>query len=286
MIPSYLSEAELQFLITKSIEEDLGDGDHSTNAILPGVKKVDAYIISKSEGIIAGTELAERIFHQFDDSLTVRILITDGSTVKFGEKVILISGHVQAILSAERLVLNFMQRMSGIATATRKLSVLIEGTGTRLLDTRKTTPLLRKIEKWAVQVGGGTNHRFGLYDMIMLKDNHIDYAGGIVNAVQMARDYIGNNHKNLKIEIETRSLHEVKEALDTGGVDLIMLDNMSLDDMRQAVKMIAGRIKTEASGNINEHNIREVALCGVDYISVGAITHSVKSMDLSLKAEI
>ena len=182
--------------------------------------------------------------------------------------------------------MNFLQRMSGIATSTRKLSIMLEGTGTGLLDTRKTTPLLRKIEKWAVQVGGGNNHRIGLYDMIMLKDNHIDYAGGITKAVQMARDYLAKNKKNLKIEIEARSLHEVKEVLDLGGVDMIMLDNMSLEDMKKAVEMIEGRIKTEASGNINEHNIRDVALCGVNYISVGAITHSFKSMDLSLKAEI
>ncbi len=286
MIPAYLTEQELQFVINRAIEEDLGDGDHTTLAVLPEIRKAVAFIICKSEGIIAGTELAEKIFHRFDANLQVEILIYDGSLVNFGDRIIKISGNAQAILSAERLVLNFLQRMSGIATATRKLSVLLEGTGTRLLDTRKTTPLLRKIEKWAVQVGGGNNHRIGLYDMIMLKDNHIDYAGGIGQAVSLAREYLAKNNKNLKIEIETRSLHEVKEVLDLGGVDIIMLDNMNMEDMKKAVELINGKVQTEASGNIDEHNIREVALCGVNFISVGAITHSVKSLDLSLKAEI
>ncbi len=286
MIPDYLSEEELQFLINRAVEEDLGDGDHTTMAVLPAFRKAEAYIICKSEGIIAGTELAEKIFHRFDKNLNVEILIPDGGPVNFGAKVMKILGNAQAILSAERLVLNFLQRMSGIATATRKLSILLEGTGTRLLDTRKTTPLLRKIEKWAVQVGGGNNHRIGLYDMIMLKDNHIDYAGGISHAVKLAREYLVKNNKNLKIEIETRSLHEVKEVLDLGGVDIIMLDNMNLEDMKEAVALINGKVQTEASGNIDEHNIRDVALCGVNFISVGAITHSVKSLDLSLKAEI
>jgi nicotinate-nucleotide pyrophosphorylase (carboxylating) len=286
MIPPYLSEEELQFIITKAIEEDLGDGDHTTLAVIPPGQGADAYIICKSDGTIAGGELAERIFHRFDSQMKVQILKPDGSSVNFGDKIIKINGNARAILSAERIVLNFYQRMSGIATAVRRLSILLEGTGSHLLDTRKTTPLLRKIEKWAVQIGGGNNHRIGLYDMIMLKDNHIDYAGGTVNAIKMARKYLNIGGKDLKIEVETRSLHEVKEVLDTGGVDLIMLDNMSLEDMKKAVEMINGRYKTEASGNINEHNIREVALCGVNFISVGAITHSIKSMDLSLKAEI
>ena len=286
MIPVYLTEEEMHSIIDRAIAEDLGDGDHTTLAVLPSTQKAVAHVICKSEGIIAGTELAERIFHKFDPSLNVSILVPDGSPVNFGDRILKITGNAQAILSAERLVLNFMQRMSGIASSTRKLSILLEGTGTQLLDTRKTTPLLRKIEKWAVQVGGGNNHRIGLYDMIMLKDNHIDYAGGVANAVRMAQDYLAKTNKNLKIEIETRSLHEVKEVMDLGGVDIIMLDNMSLEDMKKAVELIDGKYKTEASGNIDERNIREVALCGVNYISVGAITHSVRSLDLSLKAEI
>jgi nicotinate-nucleotide pyrophosphorylase (carboxylating) len=286
MIPSYLTPEELQVIINRAIEEDLGDGDHTTMAVIPADKTADAYIICKSEGTIAGTEIAERIFLSFDDKIKVQVPVPDGSTVNFGDRVIKVNGNARAILSAERIVLNFMQRMSGIATATRRLSILLEGTGTHLLDTRKTSPLLRKIEKWAVQIGGGNNHRIGLYDMIMLKDNHIDYAGGTSDAIKMAQDYLRNSGKVMKIEVETRSIREVKEVLDTGGVDFIMLDNMSVDDMRTAVSMINGKYKTEASGNINEHNIRDVALCGVDYISVGAITHSVKSVDLSLKAEI
>jgi nicotinate-nucleotide pyrophosphorylase (carboxylating) len=286
MIPSYLSEEELQLIITRAIEEDLGDGDHTTQAVIPEDQTADALMICKSSGIIAGTELAIRIFRRFDRNMAADILIADGNPVSQGDKICKLKGNARAILTAERIAVNFMQRMSGIATATRHLSNLLEGTGTHLLDTRKTTPLIRKIEKWAVQVGGGNNHRIGLYDMIMLKDNHIDYAGSVTNAIRMAKQYLDHAGKNLKIEVETRSLHEVREVLEAGGVDFIMLDNMSLDDMKKAVGMIDGKIKTEASGNINEHNIRDVALCGVDYISVGAITHSVKSMDISLKAEI
>ncbi len=286
MIPPYLTEEELKTLIEQAVAEDLGDGDHTTLAVLPGNRQSIAHVISKSEGIIAGTELALRIFKRFDPDLQVTVMVEDGYPVSFGDRVISITGNARPILSAERLVLNFMQRMSGIATSTKRLSILLEGTGTRLLDTRKTTPLMRKVEKWAVQVGGGINHRIGLYDMIMLKDNHIDFAGGIGNAVIMAKDYLAKSGRNLKIEIETRSLHEVREVLELGGVDIIMLDNMSLEDMKKAVEMIDGKVETEASGNINEHNIREVALCGVNFISVGAITHSVKSLDLSLKAEI
>ena len=276
----------MQLIINRAIEEDLGDGDHTTLAVIPSGQEAEAYIHCKSEGIIAGTEVAARIFRTFNDQMKIHILKPDGSRVNPGDRIIRVNGSARAILSAERLVLNFLQRLCGNATATRRLSVLLEGTHTHLLDTRKTTPLLRKLEKWAVQVGGGNNHRIGLYDMIILKDNHIDYAGGIANAIGMVTDYLQREKKNLKIEVETRSLNEVTEVLNTGGVDFIMLDNMTIDDIKTAVAMINGRYKTEASGNINEHNIREVALCGVDFISVGAITHSVKSMDLSLKAEI
>ncbi|HLF33210.1 MAG TPA: carboxylating nicotinate-nucleotide diphosphorylase [Cyclobacteriaceae bacterium] len=286
MIPAYLSEEELQLIITRAIEEDLGDGDHTTLAVIPEDQMADALMICKSAGIIAGTELAVRIFRRFDRNMAAEILIADGNPVSQGDKICKLRGNARAILTAERIAVNFMQRMSGIATATRHLSNLLEGTGAHLLDTRKTTPLIRKIEKWAVQVGGGNNHRIGLYDMIMLKDNHIDFAGNVTNAIRMAKQYLVQAGKNLKIEVETRSLHEVREVLEAGGVDFIMLDNMSLEDMKKAVGMIDRKIKTEASGNINEHNIRDVALCGVDYISVGAITHSVKSMDISLKAEI
>ncbi|MFP4091637.1 MAG: carboxylating nicotinate-nucleotide diphosphorylase, partial [Cyclobacteriaceae bacterium] len=236
------------------------------------------------EGILAGVELAERILHTVDSDLQIERRISDGAEVKHGDIVFVVKGSARSILSAERLLLNCMQRMSGIATHTHRLQQMISHTQARLMDTRKTTPNFRLPEKWAVAIGGGINHRYALYDMIMLKDNHIDFAGGIPQAIERANTYLSQLGKDLKIEIETRNLDEVRQVLETGKVDVIMLDNMRPETMREAVSLIGGKYKIEASGNINEQTIREVAECGVDYISVGALTHSSKSMDMSLKA--
>ena len=238
----------------------------------------------KEDGTIAGINLSMEIFNYLDPSVKIEAYKNDGEEVRKGNVIMLVSGKTQSLLSAERLVLNCVQRMSGIATHTRQLVQLIKGTKAQLLDTRKTTPNFRIIEKWAVAIGGGSNHRIGLYDMIMLKDNHIDFSGGIEKAINATRKYLEKEKKQLRIEIETRSLDEVKEVLNTGGVDIIMLDNMMPSTMQEAVKLIDGKYKVEASGGITEKNIREVAECGVDYISVGALTHSVKSLDISLKA--
>lgn len=264
--------------------EDVGEGDHSTLAAVPDNLYSKARLLIKDDGIIAGVDLALKIFAAVDPGLKVQLHIIDGDQVKKGDIGFIVEGKAQSILTSERLVLNCMQRMSGIATYTQRLTQLLEGTKTKLLDTRKTTPNFRLMEKWAVAIGGGTNHRFGLYDLIMLKDNHIDYAGGIKKAIGATREYLDNNNKILKIEIETRNLQEVKEVVETGGVDIIMLDNMDYETMRSAVKIIGGKYVTEASGGITEDNLRETALCGVDFISVGALTHSVKSLDISLKA--
>ncbi len=238
----------------------------------------------KQDGILAGVELAAIIFKHFDSTLIVTISIQDGSPVKRGDVAFVVEGSARAILTCERLVLNCMQRMSAIATLTHYLSALIAGTKAKLLDTRKTTPNFRLLEKWAVLIGGGANHRIGLFDMIMLKDNHTDMAGGIEKAIIQTKEYLRATKKNLRIEIETRNLEEVKEVMRVGGVDVIMLDNMSVADMKKAVEVIGGKYKTEASGGITEETIRRVAESGVDFISAGALTHSVKSMDLSLKA--
>ncbi len=286
MIPPYINEKQLQKLILDAIREDVGEGDHSSNAIFPENKTGKAKLIVKEEGIIAGLHVAELVFRNFDDQTRIHFFKNDGDPVNKDEVVFEINGKIRAILSAERISLNFMQRMSGIATSTNRLAKIIANYPVTLLDTRKTTPNLRMLEKWAVKLGGGENHRFGLYDMIMLKDNHIDFAGGIKPAVEAVKKYLVQNGKSLKIEVETRSLREVKEVLETGGIDVVMLDNMSVGEMRKAVDMINGRYKTEASGNITERNIGEIAACGVDYISVGAITHSVKSLDISLKTLI
>lgn len=282
--PGYIQKETILRLIDLAIQEDIGEGDHSTLASVPANAQKEAILVMKADGVIAGVELAGWIFHRIDPQLQVEAHAQDGDQVKSGDIVMKVSGAARSILQAERLVLNCMQRMSGIATKTRHLVSLIEGTSAQLLDTRKTTPNFRLFEKWAVYIGGGQNHRMGLYDMMMLKDNHIDYAGGIRQALLAADAYRKQLGKPIQIEIETRNLEEVKEVLATGIADIIMLDNMSPADMREAVKLINGRMKVEASGNINEQTIRSVAECGVDYISVGALTHSYQSLDISLKA--
>ncbi|HCW07232.1 MAG TPA: carboxylating nicotinate-nucleotide diphosphorylase [Cytophagales bacterium] len=281
--PEYLTEKAIQDFIQLALAEDIGEGDHSTLATVPSNKISKAKLVIKANGIMAGIELAEKIFLKVDPTLQLKFFKKDGDEIKTGEIAFEVEGKSRSILSAERLVLNCMQRMSGIATYTYRLCKIIEGTSTKLLDTRKTTPNFRLMEKWAVVIGGGKNHRFALYDMIMLKDNHIDVAGGITAAVKNAVLYLKAVKKDLKIEVETRNLNEVKEALATNSVDVIMLDNMKADEMKEAVKLINKKCKTEASGGITESNLLSVAKCGVDYISVGALTHSVKSLDLSLK---
>ncbi|MEH0157832.1 carboxylating nicotinate-nucleotide diphosphorylase [Limibacter armeniacum] len=284
MRPKYLTEEAINAFINAALAEDVGDGDHSSLASVPKGITQKARLLIKDEGILAGMEMAERILRYVSPSMKIEVLIKDGEPVKYGDIAMLIEGDAQAILKAERLLLNCMQRMSGIATHTRELMQLIEGTGTRLLDTRKTTPNFRLMEKWAVFIGGGTNHRYGLFDMIMLKDNHVDYAGGITKAVQATQTYLKETGRDLRIEVETRNLEEVKEALAVGGVDVIMLDNMSPAEMKEAVALVNGQCDTEASGGITKDTIRAAAESGVDFISVGALTHSSKSLDISLKA--
>ncbi len=281
--PAYLTEAAIDQFIKSALVEDVGEGDYSTLATIPSNKKSKARLLVKANGILAGIELAEKIFHHLDPSLQVILFKKDGDKAFEGDIAFEVHGSARSILTGERLVLNCMQRMSGIATKTNYLSKLIEGTSAQLMDTRKTTPNFRMMEKWAVAIGGGKNHRLALYDMIMLKDNHIDVTGGIALAVAQTVDYLRTENKELLIEVETRNLHEVQEALDTQAVDVILLDNMTPNEMQAAVKRIAGKCKTEASGGITESNLRTVAECGVDYISMGALTHSVKSLDLSLK---
>ena len=271
-------------LIDIAIKEDIGDGDHTSLSCIPNSATGKAQLLVKEEGILAGVELGKKIFHKIDNTLVFNQFLNDGDNVKIGDIAFTIEGSSQKILQAERLVLNFMQRMSGIATTTNYYVSLIEGTNAKVLDTRKTTPGLRAIEKWAVKIGGGINHRIGLYDMIMIKDNHIDYAGGIAEAITSTQKYLKANNKDLKIEVEARNLKEVNEILEIGGIHRIMLDNFSYEDMRTAVKKIAGKYETEASGGITDRTIRNYSECGVDYISVGALTHQIKSLDLSLKA--
>ncbi|MCX2451757.1 carboxylating nicotinate-nucleotide diphosphorylase [Pedobacter sp. PLR] len=270
--------------IKNAVAEDLGDGDHTSLSTIPANAQGKAKLLIKEDGIIAGVELAVAIFNYIDDKLVVTVNITDGTAVKYGDIALTVSGSVHAILLAERLVLNCMQRMSGIATKTNHIVGLLAGYSTKLLDTRKTTPGLRYLEKWAVVIGGGVNHRIGLYDMILIKDNHVDYAGGIANAIKAANQYLADQQKDLQIEIEVRNLSELNDVLTNRGVDRIMLDNFSFADLREAVKIIDGRFVTEASGGITEENVAEYAACGVDFISMGALTHSVKSLDMSLKA--
>lgn len=271
-------------IIDNAFREDIGEGDHSTLACVPEDANGQAQLIVKEDGILAGVELAELIFHRFDPNLQLEVFIQDGTPVKKGEVAFIVSGSSRSILSTERLVLNFMQRMSGIATQTNKIVQLIEGCSTKLLDTRKTTPGIRFMEKWAVRIGGGYNHRFALYDMIMLKDNHIDYAGGIEKAIERTHSYLKETNKNLKIEVEVRNEEELKEVLRVGGVDRIMLDNFSPNEIKRVLPLIPDHYETEASGGITLETIRDYAETGVQYISVGALTHSVKSLDLSLKA--
>ncbi|MEM9983169.1 MAG: carboxylating nicotinate-nucleotide diphosphorylase [Bacteroidota bacterium] len=268
----------------QAILEDIGEGDHSSLASIPAEAQSEAQLIIKEEGILAGVALAAMIFKKIDPALTLETHIIDGTAVKPGEIGFQIAGKVHSILKAERLVLNCMQRMSGIATKTHHLKQLISHTKAQLLDTRKTTPNFRILEKWAVAIGGGKNHRFALYDMIMLKDNHIDFAGGITKAIEATHQYLANTGKRLEIEVETRTLAEVEEVLAVGSVQVIMLDNMSPALMKEAVTLIGDQAKTEASGGITAETIKEVAETGVDYISVGALTHSFKSLDMSLKA--
>jgi len=271
-------------IIRNALNEDIGDGDHSSLACVPENAMGVARLIVKGEGIIAGVELANKIFQSFDPSLILDVLIEDGQEVRLGDIVFEVKGHSRSILSTERLVLNFMQRMSGIATQTNAIVKLINGTKVRLLDTRKTTPGIRYLEKWAVRIGGGYNHRFGLYDMIMLKDNHIDYAGGVKPAIQKANEYVVNIGKPLKIEIEVRNEEELEEVLEIGGVDRIMLDNFSPERIKKVMSSIPDKYEVEASGGINLETIKLYADTGVDYISVGALTHSFNSLDMSLKA--
>jgi len=271
-------------IIDAALTEDIGDGDHTSDACIPVSAQGKAKLLVKEDGIIAGVELAQRIFSRFDKNLKVEVLIKDGAKIKVGDIILTVEGSSRSILKTERLMLNFMQRMSGIATKTANLNKLIEGTSAKLLDTRKTTPLLRELEKLAVKIGGGVNHRIGLYDMVMIKDNHIDMAGGIPQAIERVHQHLKSVGKDLKIEIEVRDFNELNEVLSVGGIHRIMLDNFHPDDEKKAVDLIAGKYETEASGGITEQTIRAHALSGVDYISVGALTHNIKSLDLSLKA--
>jgi len=272
--------------ITSALKEDVGDGDHTSLATINAGAKGKAKLLVKDTGILAGVELAEEIFHIVDANLKLSVRLKDGAAIRPGDIVLEVEGEARSILTAERLVLNCMQRMSGIATKTRQIVELLKDTQTKVLDTRKTTPGMRYLEKWAVHIGGGVNHRFGLYDMILIKDNHVDYSGGIKQAIKNTHQYLKEQNKNLEIEIEVRNLDELEQVMQTGGINRILLDNFNFEDLKKAVEIIGGRYKTEASGGITIDNIRQYAACGVDYISVGALTHSVKSLDLSLKAEI
>jgi len=281
--PAYATDEAIREFIRSSLKEDVGEGDHSTLSSIDKSTMARARLLIKDDGIIAGVELSEAIFNQLDPQLKITRAQSDGDVIRKGDAGFTVSGSARSILTCERVVLNCMQRMSGIATLTNRLSKMIEGTKAQLSDTRKTTPGFRLPEKWAVFIGGGRNHRFALYDMIMLKDNHVDMGGGIAKALKSAVDYRRSTAKNLKIEIETRNLDEVQQALDAGGADIIMLDNMKVADVARAVVLIGSMAETEASGGITESNIREMADTGVNYISVGALTHSVRSLDLSLK---
>ncbi|MHA7843426.1 MAG: carboxylating nicotinate-nucleotide diphosphorylase [Winogradskyella sp.] len=284
MISKEQFQTEINLIIANAIREDVGDGDHSSLACIPASANGKAKLLVKDNGIIAGIDFAKQVFAYVDKDMKVETLIEDGSKVKYGDIAFYVEGSSQSILKAERLVLNAMQRMSAIATKTRKFVDLLEGTGTKILDTRKTTPGIRALEKWAVKIGGGENHRFALYDMIMLKDNHIDFAGGVTKAIEKTKRYLKDTNRDLKIIVEARDLEEIKEILDCGGVYRILIDNFNYEDTRKAVKLIGNQCLTESSGGINEKTVRHYAECGVDYISSGALTHSVYNMDLSLKA--
>jgi nicotinate-nucleotide pyrophosphorylase (carboxylating) len=284
MISDLQFEKELNGIIANAIREDVGDGDHSSLACIPEGVQGKAQLIVKDKGIIAGVVFAIEIFKYVDPTLKIKVLIKDGAEVAHGDIVLTVQGSSHSILKSERLVLNAMQRMSAIATKTNCFTQLLQGTKTKILDTRKTTPGIRAIEKWAVKIGGGVNHRFALYDMIMLKDNHIDFAGGISQAIALTKKYLKATGKDLKIIIEARNLEEIREILRADGIHRILIDNFSFEDTRKAVAMINGKCQTESSGGINEETLRKYAECGVDYISSGALTHSIYNMDLSLKA--
>ncbi len=271
-------------LIELAFAEDIGDGDHTTLCCIPEDAMGKSHLLIKENGILAGVEMAKKVFAKFDPTMQVEVLINDGAHVKVGDIAMVVTGKVRSLLQTERLMLNIMQRMSGIATMTNKYVELLKGTKTRVLDTRKTTPGLRMLEKQAVKIGGGTNHRIGLFDMILLKDNHIDFAGGIANAIDRCHNYLKEKNLDLKIEIEVRNFDELQQVLDKGGVNRIMLDNFSVADTKKAVDIIAGRYETESSGGITFDTIRGYAEQGVDFISVGALTHSVKGLDMSFKA--
>ena len=284
MFPNYLKKEKLYEFIRIAIEEDHGDGDHTSLGSIKEDKQVQAHLLFKEEGIVAGIEMAQIIFSMFSEEILLESFKKDGDKIHPGEVVFKVSGNARQLLGAERLVLNCMQRMSGIATYTRYLKSLIKNSCSQLLDTRKTTPNFRIAEKWAVEIGGGVNHRYGLFDMVMLKDNHIDFAGGVAEALKSTKSYLKENKKKLKIEIEVRNLQELKEVIREGGVNRILFDNMMPSEIRQGIAMINGKYETEASGGITEMSISEIADTGVDYISVGALTHSYKSLDMSLKA--
>ncbi len=271
-------------LIDLAFAEDIGDGDHTTLCCIPSDAMGRSHLLIKEDGVLAGVEMAKKVFARFDPELQVEVLIEDGAEVHVGDIAMVVSGKIQSLLQTERLMLNIMQRMSGIATMTRKYVKRLEGTHTHVLDTRKTTPGLRMLEKQAVKIGGGVNHRIGLFDMILLKDNHVDFAGGISNAINRCHEYLKQKGLNLKIEIEVRNFDELQQVLDCGGVNRIMLDNFSVENTKKAVDIIGGKYETESSGGITIDTIRDYAECGVDYVSVGALTHSVKGLDMSFKA--
>ena len=271
-------------LIDLSFAEDIGDGDHTTLCCIPEDAMGKSHLLIKEDGILAGVEVAKKVFARFDPDMQVEVLMGDGSRVKKGDIAMIVSGRIRSLLQTERLMLNIMQRMSGIATMTNRYVERLKGTHTRVLDTRKTTPGMRMLEKQAVKIGGGVNHRIGLFDMILLKDNHVDFSGGIANAINRCHAYLKEKSLNLKIEIEVRSFDEIREVMEVGGVDRIMLDNFSVENTRKAVEMIGGKYETESSGGITFDTIRDYAECGVDFVSVGALTHSVKGLDMSFKA--
>lgn len=274
----------IESLIDLALEEDIGDGDHTSLACIPEKAKGKARLLVKQEGILAGVDIAEVIFKKIDPEIVFQKFIDEGSKISPGEVAFVVDGKIRTLLLAERLVLNIMQRMSGIATQTHQYVQTLQGLHTKILDTRKTTPGMRLLDKQAVKLGGGENHRIGLFDMILIKDNHIDFSGGIENAIARVKEYLVSNKKKLKIEVEARSIEDVKTILSVGGVDYIMLDNFSIEETREAVKIIDGKVKTESSGGITLEKLRAYAECGVDYISVGALTHQIRSLDLSLKA--
>ncbi len=275
---------KIEEIVRIALAEDLGDGDHTSLATVPKSAMGEAVLLAKEEGVLAGIELVKEVFLQVDDKIKIDVFIADGSKIVSGDEVLRVSGSSQSILSAERTALNFIQRMSGIATFTNKIVAKIDGLHTKLLDTRKTTACNRTVEKMAVKIGGGENHRFGLFDMIMIKDNHVDFAGGIKNAVEATHKYLKEKNKDLKIELEVRNFEELQQAMAVGGIDRVMLDNFTPEELKKALEIVDGKYETEASGGISIETIKDFALTGVDYISVGALTHQIKSLDLSLKA--